>query len=1144
MTGNVVDRLSSIHRPVTTNGLYDNSTIPTAIINDPSYAITVATTLALTVGVLQVILSICRLGLVTAFLSDAFISGYTTGTAVLVFTSQISDIFGLTIKRYVGPMNITYIDIFKNLKNTNPATFIVSLCSIVSLILVKEFIDPFYKRQLKRLKMFKNLQIPIPIELAVIIVGTVVSHMAELNPRYRVKIVKKIDSGFPIPRVPNITLLPLVIKDAVIIAIVSFAISVSLATTIAKRFKYVVDGNQELMAYGLCSAVGSFFSCFPSAASLSRTSVYVNAGGKTQLASLISSGFLLIIILKIGPFFQPLPKACLAAIIVVALKGLFLQTKDIWTIGRITKLESIVWIITFLSTVLLDIDLGLIIGILVSLVIVIIRQFRPRTTILGQFARTEVYKNTKRYSNVHEISNIKIFRFESSISYFNADYFRSSLLDTIGVDLTKNRQHEHKNIDTLIANSYRLTYVIIDCSSINHIDYTGAKIFIQTLKDLNDVELKVHLYYIYELLERLKMSETCNVVLTATVHDAVRNIKEKMLENDAQLNVVLDRYSLPDGISKTSSISSMYRVYTVEQSDLVNTDVERSVDLISHLPKYTIVITVENRGSKPVRTYEYYVESQYGNNVAYVGASAKAQDDEDKLPFTVKKGTSTDKSKGNLYVIEFPNDIKPGKKFTFEVEVVHVHALKPYPTEIVQGERQLIQYKMNVYYNTKYPTVTQKTIITLPTDRAESYAQLPKPVNKNDQTITYGSYENIPNFSNQEITLHYENNNPFLTISNLNRWIEVSHWGNIAIEETIDMYHSGAKLKGPFSRLDFQRRQDSYSAVKAFKTSLPAAARDIYYRDEIGNISTSHVREMSDQVEVEIRPRFPLYGGWKTYYILGYNVPSYQYLFNKGNNYVLKMRLVDHVYDDQLLEQVFIRIVLPEGASNIEFYPPSYDVQRLPDEKHYTYLDTSGRPVVVLQKKNVLFNHIQDFEVHYTFEKYLLFREPLLIVGALFCLFFAVTMLTRLNFSITKNGGNESRLRLQAIWDQVIDLNSKRSHLYQKFDDALTTLKTSKDIRGSNETRKKIENELKSISQDLNLLALKAKNDSIDGSEKIAELQRIDAQVRELHQTLSGHAEKLVANKQTKQVYSENESGIRSKMREFNSRVSAIINQY
>jgi oligosaccharyltransferase complex subunit alpha (ribophorin I) len=139
------------------------------------------------------------------------------------------------------------------------------------------------------------------------------------------------------------------------------------------------------------------------------------------------------------------------------------------------------------------------------------------------------------------------------------------------------------------------------------------------------------------------------------------------------------------------------------------------------------------------------------------------------------------------------------------------------PLEITQAERQLVLYKTNGYYYSRYTTQTQKTTVTLPTDRAESYTQTPKPVVKSEQTITYGPYENVAALTRNDISLHYENNNPFLTVSNLNRWIEISHWGNVAVEETIDIYHSGAKLKGPFSRLDFQRRQDSYSAVKTFK---------------------------------------------------------------------------------------------------------------------------------------------------------------------------------------------------------------------------------------------------------------------------------------------------------------------------------------
>ena len=113
------------------------------------------------------------------------------------------------------------------------------------------------------------------------------------------------------------------------------------------------------------------------------------------------------------------------------------------------------------------------------------------------------------------------------------------------------------------------------------------------------------------------------------------------------------------------------------------------------------------------------------------------------------------------------------------------------------------------------------------------------------------------------LQVHYENNRPFLEITRLHRTLELSMWGNIAVEETVDVRHVGAKLKGSFSRLDFQRENSGVSAVKSFKTVLPASASGVYYRDDIGNISTSALRVLDDSVEVELRPRFPLFGGWK-----------------------------------------------------------------------------------------------------------------------------------------------------------------------------------------------------------------------------------------------------------------------------------------
>ena len=114
--------------------------------------------------------------------------------------------------------------------------------------------------------------------------------------------------------------------------------------------------------------------------------------------------------------------------------------------------------------------------------------------------------------------------------------------------------------------------------------------------------------------------------------------------------------------------------------------------------------------------------------------------------------------------------------------------------------------------------------------------------------------------------VHYENNRPFLEITRLHRTLELSMWGNIAVEETVDVRHVGAKLKGSFSRLDFQRENSGVSAVKSFKTVLPASASGVYYRDDIGNISTSALRVLDDSVEVELRPRFPLFGGWKVFH--------------------------------------------------------------------------------------------------------------------------------------------------------------------------------------------------------------------------------------------------------------------------------------
>ena len=216
-------------------------------------------------------------------------------------------------------------------------------------------------------------------------------------------------------------------------------------------------------------------------------------------------------------------------------------------------------------------------------------------------------------------------------------------------------------------------------------------------------------------------------------------------------------------------------------------------------------------------------------------------------------------------------------------------------------------------------------------------------------------------------------------------------------------------MKGSFSRYEFQRENDNgLSAVKSFRTKLPSTAFDIYYRDEIGNISTSDLRLTEKHLIAELRPRFPLFGGWKTQYILGYYVPTQTYLMNLGNQFVLKIPLVDHIFDKSVIDEALVNVILPEGSTNIKLNLP-YPVTRESDQVMKTYLDTVGRTVIVLRKNNLVEEHIQNLEIHFTFNKIYMLQEPFLLISGLFCLCLLVIAYMRLDFSLTK-GSSEVRV--------------------------------------------------------------------------------------------------------------------------------------
>lgn len=321
---------------------------------------------------------------------------------------------------------------------------------------------------------------------------------------------------------------------------------------------------------------------------------------------------------------------------------------------------------------------------------------------------------------------------------------------------------------------------------------------------------------------------------------------------------------------------------------------------------------------------------------------------------------------------------------------------------------------------------------------------------------------------------------------------------------------------------------------------LPAAAVGAYYRDDIGNISTSYMRIMKDAVELELRPRFPLFGGWQTRHVIGYNVPSYEYLFNSGNDFVLKMRIIDHVFDDMVVEKLTTKIILPEGVHGIELTTP-YVVKRLADGLHHTYLDTRGRIVIILTKENLIENHIQDFQLKYQFSNILMLQEPLLVVVALYSLFLMVIVYVRLDFSIAKDAANECRMKVAGLCEKIMIHQDKRSYLYQLYDSQLAKLKSTKDLNAFNSSIKSINNEYKTETNMVTELSQKLKPNALDVYDKLQELQKLDKSLKELyghHQSL--YVDKLIPGKIGRSAFVDAENNFYKKRNDLLDNISNL----
>uniref|UniRef100_A0A8C2ES92 Solute carrier family 26 member 3, tandem duplicate 2 n=1 Tax=Cyprinus carpio TaxID=7962 RepID=A0A8C2ES92_CYPCA len=503
MVGAVVTRL------VPDEGLPANITAFEGLTKDEQ-RILVSASLTFLVGLFQLGMGLLQVGFIVMYLSDTLISGFTTAAAVHILVSQLKFVLGLTVPGFSGPLSIIYTlkSLFTQITSTNIHDLVTSIVVMVMVLGVKEINDRFKSK----------LPVPIPIEVIMTVIACGVSYAFNFSENH----------GVDSPIAPSLQVFQMTAVEAFPIAIVGFAVAFAVAKVYSVKHDYLIDGNQELIAFGASNIFGGAFKSLAASTALSRSAVQESTGGKTQIAGLLSALIVLVVILGIGFLLEPLPKSVLGAVVIVNLKGMLMQVVTVpylWKKDRpdCKQLSTIIYL-SFLI-------------------------FSPRCCVLANISGTDIYRDRKDYVNVsvlqtHSISIKSLFDFfriqnglqatcsmpieesedESNMEDLDkpTDYSDLPIQVNWSADLPANIRVPPVNIHSLI----------LDFSAVSFLDISALKGLKAALKEFIRVSVDVYIVgcdpYIIEKLRNCKFfdDEIKTSIFFLTIHDAMLFIHE------------------------------------------------------------------------------------------------------------------------------------------------------------------------------------------------------------------------------------------------------------------------------------------------------------------------------------------------------------------------------------------------------------------------------------------------------------------------------------------------------------------------------------------------------------------------------------------------------------------------------------------
>jgi SulP family sulfate permease len=299
------------------------------------------------------------------------------------------------------------------------------------------------------------------------------------------------------------------LPTALVITLVGFMESIAVAKVYARRHRYDVEANRELVALGASNVTAGLFGGYPVTGGFSRTAVNDSAGAKTPLASVITAAIVLITIALLTPLFENLPKAALGAIIIVAVVNL-VDIAEMRHIAAVKRTDLVGLSVAFFATLILGIEVGIAVAVVASMLVVFARMSKPHTAVLGRIPGTTSWRNLERFPDAETISGIDVIRIDAALSFVNAQHVKRLLGDRAA-----------RLVDEPRA-------LVLDCSGINDIDATGAETLAEVLTDLDESPVVLHLCDVKgpvrDVLRRAGLWDRLNGRIHATAHQAAEFI--------------------------------------------------------------------------------------------------------------------------------------------------------------------------------------------------------------------------------------------------------------------------------------------------------------------------------------------------------------------------------------------------------------------------------------------------------------------------------------------------------------------------------------------------------------------------------------------------------------------------------------------